>query len=865
MLLITWGLSGMAEDSNSTIFDSAEARCEGVELPGVRISSDSSGLDSFVGTNVIQTILYDPACDFDMDCFSLYVWDILGGVLSAGVGIVVAFLVLVLFLAFSPCLCSRRWRQWNGWKNLKEYSHPRDFRSRTGRVIVGVSILVGIATIATMIMISVNKVAMDNSLKVALCETLKFGNETINGGDAIIFEDNQGYIVEAQFPGFANAADTITNMTSLIEPNGTLVEKLTSFVNVSGEIEQELVYLQSILLNLNDLMKDNYLVNYHECVFCRNFSYYPTDVYPKNPLYPSMTSVNNSFAGLLVEVRSQLKPFVDSELALLYDTLVEMNSSINSTVDTVNDYVNDYVVANVDSIYTGWSYVDISIIVILCLTTIPLFLSIHVVRIGLFKSNIGDYTDPNRAPTNPKIALVSIYVVLTYTVVIFLASGILLVGAYIAASSCLVMEDMASAVSKLSFRFGSPDIAERVTAITQECLSNNSTGDILSAIVVDGDSTARDKINALTVLSGEFAVVQDAVDSGNNNTNLVSNRYLNNLSKYFASVGDLYLILPDTEAYLWTSGGAYSPSDSAAIFSTDYQQGTQVWTYAIESSPTCPDRSVLSANTPIGVESYVNKYSQNSAGTGHVIQGFSSMLDELSANGVETGIVGNCPGTDPSSNLEPWGNIATLKQAVLNKSDYRCDNPSVYEDAEGYFKRNATLAYCTASEYNIFISAYGSKFLAQAQEVDTVVADNWAYLFDELWSIIFDDLMEPSQELGETLNCQFASARWNAMRIAACNDFTPNMISVGKLLFALGFFGLFGLLVQILVWRHLKDNFCLWQDAVNGRHRAVSSFTPYRVVAMVSSMFKSARSKVHSSRTSAQAEHTVIPINDLNN
>jgi hypothetical protein len=126
----------------------------------------------------------------------------------------------------------------------------------------------------------------------------------------------------------------------------------------------------------------------------------------------------------------------------------------------------------------------------------------------------------------------------------------------------------------------------------------------------------------------------------------------------------------------------------------------------------------------------------------------------------------------------------------------------------------------------------------RATALDLAVDTNFDAIFNQLWSVINDELLSPVQWLGSTLNCQFISVRWNALFQALCVVFAPSMITLGKSLLGLGFIGLFVLIIQIIVWRHLKDNTCLWQDNVRrnpapvddtGLLRRVSTFTVVEV------------------------------------
>jgi hypothetical protein len=86
------------------------------------------------------------------------------------------------------------------------------------------------------------------------------------------------------------------------------------------------------------------------------------------------------------------------------------------------------------------------------------------------------------------------------------------------------------------------------------------------------------------------------------------------------------------------------------------------------------------------------------------------------------------------------------------------------------------------------------------------------------------------QYLGEQLNCQFISARWNGLTAALCGEFTPNLINLGKTMFAMGFVGLFLMIIQFILWRHRVDNYNLWKDAETSRGpQQFSTYSPERI------------------------------------
>lgn len=403
------------------------------------------------------------------------------------------------------------------------------------------------------------------------------------------------------------------------------------------------------------------------------------------------------------------------------------------------------------------------------------------------------------------------------------------------------MEDAGSVAARMSFRFGSSDISSRVGSIVQQCLQSGTDGDILSAITVDGESTARDKVNTLTLLNGQFTVIKEAIDNGQTNNALSGNMHFQNLGTYLASVGDFYTVRPwDQMKMLNDTTGGYCPTTDSLIFNTNYTLGLEVFQDIAASVPECPDRVVLVDSTPPGVLAQLINHTYSATPTPrYTVPGISSSISLLTQNGVSTGI-STCPSTAwATQNLVPWGNLMTDKLIILNNDKFRCDFPIVVADATAStFATGAVKLTCTLANLHTYMQNYTNIISERATALDLAVDTNYDAIFNQLWAVINDELLSPVQWLGSTLNCQFISVRWNALFQALCVVFAPSMITLGKSLLGLGFIGLFVLIIQIIVWRHLKDNMCLWQDNVRrnpvpvddtGLLRRVSTFTVVEV------------------------------------
>ena len=815
-LLGLLGLLLLSKSAAVTNLTTAAYLCDSVATETqLMFSPGGSGLDSFVGTNVLQELLYDSSCHFDSSCISKYTSDLIRSILLAGGGIVMGLIVLIGFGAFSPCFCSRRWRQWSGWKRVKESPVAHNFNPKLRRIIFFLTCVVSVGAVVNIGLITRQKSEVKSGLDSALCETYRFLNQTLYGGSAIVFDTSQNYQLTAQFPGLTQAKSLLGNLTALVAANGTLMSSLNEVMNKTGIVEGEMTRLQQWLFALNFVMQRNRMQQLHSCLFCTNFTGFPSELSEYNPIHPSMAAVNNSLAGVLTMIRSQLRPFMSNSVGSIYATLNTTSSSISSFVEKLTKVVNQSVLENLGLIHDITTYFDITITVMLVLTVIPICLSLFAVWKGAYQSDKDTYTDPEDPPMSTKMIIASIWITLTYTVIAFFLCGAVLIIAQFLASTCLVMEDAGSVAAKLSFRLGSADVSSKVVGITQQCLQAGTDGDILSAIVVNDESTARDKVNTLTALSGEFEILQKTFHAGGRNTNLSDNVYLGNIGKYVDEVGDLFLVTDATNRTILARNSSLAPSASAAIFSTNYAQGLDVYDDVVFSAPQCADRVVSRNRTPAGVQYLLSNYTFDASAGTYSIPGMTSMLTELSSHGVTTGVL-QCPaGSSPSMNKLPWGNLLSLKIAIMANTTMKCAVPRVSYNATTYMY-NSTLveSSCNTVVYRNYMHNFGEQIHNQSVKVDEAVANNFDSILDTVWSVIYDQLMQPIQNLGSDLNCQFISIRWNSLFVSMCKTFTPSLIQLGNSLIGLGFAGLFALVIEIIIWRHLKDNYCHWKDYV---------------------------------------------------
>jgi hypothetical protein len=864
MILFYLSFSRIIASISATSLEGAYL-CDSLPDEGtISYSYGGSGLDSFVGTNLLQEMLYDPTCKFDSKCIDKYLPDIIKAMIFAGAGIIVGVLVLVLFLLFSPCLCSRRCRRWSGWKRVKESPMAHDFNPKLGHILLALTALVCIGGIVYIGLIGRQKVEVNSGLNSALCETYRFLNESLNGGSVVSFDTSLNYQVTAQFPGLNNASSVLRNVSSLVAPGSELLTSLDNFMNYTGLIENELTTLQGWLFALSASMLKNKISNRHTSLLSTNFSVLSTSQY--SPINPSMISVNNSLGGVLTSIRSQVRPFVLSGVDSVYYTLDTTAVSLDSFVKNLTNVVESSVLSNLSLIHDITHYFDLTLIIVLVLSFLPIFFSLFVVIKGVYFSNRDTYTDPNIRPVSPTFVSTFMWFTLLYTVIIFFVSGAVLIVANLISSTCLIMEDAGTVAAKLSFRFGSPSIASQVVGITQQCLQAGTDGDLLSAIIINGQSTARDKLNTLAALSGQLSVIENAVNSGTANTNLSTDVYLNNLGRYVGEVGDLLVITKTTNDTVIAKDASLAPKSSAPIFSTNYANGLSVYNTVVTSVPQCADRSVAQANTPIGVQALLANYTFNSNTKTYAIPGFSSVLTILQTNGVSTG-VNTCPSSaQPTLNLVPWGNLLSLKLKVMADSALLCSAPVVKYNATTYlFNTTLSTTTCNRAQYQTYMQDYGTKISQQAQEVDSTVDTYFESIFDILWSVLLDQLTEPIQIVSSTLNCQFISIRWNALFESLCRTFAPNLIRLGNALFALGFLGVFSLIVEIVIWRHLKDNKCHWQDYIESPEDArrvnqrMSVFANMRL----SGLWNAWGSQLFSRRSSVSGSHPGAGRNSL--
>jgi len=815
LLFVIW-VKHVSAVYDQTVLRSAAYICDGFsEADTLVVSRGGSGLDSFVGDNIVQELLYDPNCDLDSRCFSKNMRLIISTIVRAASGLITCIIVLLCFIFFSPCLCSRRCRRWGRWKRIKEHKHAGDFKPKPRRIImIGVSI-VAIAVLVDIGLIASQKNEVKSGLNAALCETYKFLNQTLTGGSAVAFDTTYGYSVEAQFPGLYNTSILVSNLTDLVAPNSTLMNSIDDLLNTTGLIEQELVTLQQWFVALATSLRANKAFFYHTCIFCTNFSTYAQDNWQYNPINPSMLSINNSLAAVLTMVRSQLVPLAVTGPDSLYSTLNATSDALSTYVDELTKLIDSSVLKNLSKIREIMNYFDIGIVALLCITTIPLVLLVVVVVRGLYYSAQDTYTHADHPPMKSTFVGVSLWITLVYTVIVFLVSGIILLGGYFMGSICLLMEDAGSVAAKLSFRFGSASVSETVVGITEQCLQESSDGDILSAILVSEESTARDKINALTSLSGQFGIIQEAVAEGGPSINLSTNAYINNLGRYVDSVGDLFLITEKTKRQTLLNTTDYKPTATSFIFKDNLTLGYEIYDDVAYSVPQCGPRDVSLADTPPGVLAMLSNYTLDETETNYAIPGFTETLTLLRTNGVTTGIT-TCPSpVNATLRTVPWGNILNRKSDIIRYNRYRCAVPNVtYNAATFEFNKNVTTNNCTQETLRDYMHNFGEAVVNQSIRVDEAVTANFAAIFDSVWSLIYDQLMQPIQEFGSSMNCQFISNRWNSLFASMCITFTPSLIKLGNTLFVLGFAGVFALIVEIIVWRHLKDNYCLWKDSV---------------------------------------------------
>lgn len=641
------------------------------------------------------------------------------------------------------------------------------------------------------------RVAIAGGAKGVLCETFRLTDNVLNG----FSQTNHTFI------GIENVAATVENVTEIVQVGSPTMDAILATIDATKDIQFAVADFLANLNNMNNVLGENQSAGKYTCVFCRTCCSGGSD----SQVSVALTAIGSSVAQALVAVRAQVRD------SLTGDGLAGIRESLESSLVTVESAKDDFEAQIKSSLFDNEpileqviGYINVATLVAMLLVVIPVLLLMGVLVWG----TVGKLPIPPTAckPRNPCFASFSCCFTFFFALILFLLGGIFGLVAYLEASACEVVSDMDSLILRAS------ELAEldaQVTTIMQTCLSPSGSGDVLSVVNVGSDGkTARDMLDISSAIDELFAQITAGLDGEGDVFS--TNPAIVDLLDSIRDFGSLYVI----DSALVSDMMAADISVFLATFQPE-DVLEHLFQVALSGVPDCSDRVGIPLTGPAGellrVSLVASGFPLNPGDITVTLPGIASFYSSLQAASVDVGTSGNVCPYDYSSlfvagDSEPFNFFMQDKIDVVT-STFRCDTVSVSEDpdtAEAIVV--TTEVFCTWTEWIAYVDALHGLLLTKAQTVDAVQASVIDAIQVDLRQIVQTEVLPLIQNLANGLDCKFIQVRWNGIYESLCWKETPGLVGSVICWLIFGWLCLIAIVMEFVVWRHLKDNWCLWMD-----------------------------------------------------
>ena len=658
-----------------------------------------------------------------------------------------------------------------------------------------------------------------------LCEAFKFSDDLLNG-----YKTEDG---NHNFIGIDNVISAVENISTIVAENSADLQSVVTIVDQTGDITYALDEFLLYLTHMNDLLGDssNRMIGNYECVFCNACCSGGSDSMTSQVV----SSISSTVASALSQVRSQVQSALTGDgLDSIRAALTSAEGSISDMQSQIDKTVDSVFVSNKSAFDAIVQYVDIATIVIIASMGVPFLLLILSVFIGVFRSNQTSFFDPSIKPRNPCGISFSWCVTFLFAFLLFLIAGLVGIASYVVASGCEILADPTGMLHDTLSRLDSGNSNE-LTRVTDTCLSDSGSGDLLSSITLSGNETLRSSLDISPEINAQFDQLDKMVNSfsSQEDSQFSKNPNIVALIDAMDTFGTLFTLQASTvQALLDGSDPSLVPSASLVAAASSPSDVEALLAAAVTGIPDCGGRS----NVDIGdgstsVSSMIRSaLNVNSAGITNIdFQGLSDFAAAIAAAGIDIGTSGNiCPSDffslhPPDESLAaPFDALVRWRVDVLTNT-FRCDEISISPDSvTGKATASTTSKSCSFDEWIASVSSMRTTLMNAALNVDTIQASTIDRIQSDLRILVTESVLPAVNVLLDGMDCRFIHERYMGLYGALCWKEVPGLIGSVITWLIFGCLCLVAIIVEFVLWRNLKDNLSLWRDNVKGTTCGVS-------------------------------------------
>jgi hypothetical protein len=188
------------------------------------------------------------------------------------------------------------------------------------------------------------------------------------------------------------------------------------------------------------------------------------------------------------------------------------------------------------------------------------------------------------------------------------------------------------------------------------------------------------------------------------------------------------------------------------------------------------------------------------------LPGANEFFNSLSSAGIDIGAsssTGVCPNDFENLNppnltmAHPFEVLMNWKVQVLSHT-FRCDSNN-----------------CSWPQWIQYVNDMHDQLVAAALAVDAVQANTFNRINDNLRQLVQGSVLPPIDTLTQGLDCKFMHTSFNNVYSDLCYRQTPGLIIAVITWLVFGALCWICILVEFIIWRHLRDNLSIWLDFKN--------------------------------------------------
>jgi len=758
-------------------------------------------------------------------------------------GIVIAF--LLFFFWIFPCwfcCCCRCCRRCRCLRCCG--CGGRNERKNMGFITRNVLLLVYVALCLSALVVSwiaySTSISATNDIDAMACVGLDFTTTILNGAKNSYEPDNSS----KSFYGINNVIVTAETLVNEIDENSSFINSVRATLLETRELEKASKVLEGHMKALQASFEDPTTMepedSNHECIICKT-----SDI-----LNAASSKIASGTAGALNGMRKVVNAeLAGSKLATVKKNLQDvLKNQMSSIRDNLEDQIDSYFYGNIDQAREFGKYIKYVVLGVSVLILFPMVIGI----IGMLCIMLRKTADSLPTPFFNGCSWCGLCL---FAMLILLFTGIFGAIAYALSCGCVTIADPAKSIRDVKGAF-EDDTTVRMLRSTNDpfgigrvirgrmlsanpasmynnlertidtCLTSTGNGEILDSFYMDSTTTARDKVNFQKTIDAEFDKLGAGATAANIPKLAPSPEFvkLAGDSGVISKIGSIYIMKQATIQSLIQSAIAADPThaDDATLLVKIAAQAVP------EVSSSCNQGPIVNMNE------FIPNYPARDQFNTLAVNEFPSLQYMFTKLGSKTTI--DCTSLYGSyidnSDTDIWKDVIYMKQKVIKKMNYKCYTSTVvYTDSTGtactengsdfnavkdcsYKYQNSipSISNCNFADFKAYLGTMKTNIKQAAEALDDVITGTGAQagVFDKIMNGIKHavkvKVTDVIQDVVNKLTCSFMYQQYTNFINHFCWSMTANIVTLNFLWLALGVLAIVSMIVQWIMWRHLKDN-----------------------------------------------------------